>query len=177
MILLCIGYCQTVHPPPPSSIQLHPPRPSSFQPPPSSLQHPQSYQNQNIACNRETFQNIGRKIKSCPFSLKVGTHYILEELIRIQTQIFEILTPKSIFGDISAEKAFPVYSYCRPCCCSWTYSQFWFYILKLKYQYFYCVLVPVLSKFIFTSFCSILKILGFLGQLFIQHVLKKNQNI
>ena len=44
----------------PSSTQLHPP-------PPSSLQHPQQYLNQNIACNWAISPNLGRKIKSCTF--------------------------------------------------------------------------------------------------------------
>ena len=35
----------------PTSTQTHPPTPSSFQPPLSSLQHPQQYSNQNIARN------------------------------------------------------------------------------------------------------------------------------
>ena len=68
-------------PPPPSSIHLHPPPPSSFQPPPSSLQHPQKYLNQNIARNWGISPNLGQKIKSCPFWLKIGTHVILEVLI------------------------------------------------------------------------------------------------
>ena len=92
------GYYQIVHPPPPSSIhlhsapststqliltstQLHPPTPSSFQPPPSSLQHPQQYLDQNIARNWAISPNLGQKIKSCPFWLKIGTHGILEVLI------------------------------------------------------------------------------------------------
>ena len=70
-----------LHPPPPNFIQLHPPPPSSFQPPPSSLQHPQQYLNQNIARNWAIFPNLGQKIKSCPFWLKIGTHGILEVLI------------------------------------------------------------------------------------------------
>ena len=65
----------------PTSTQLHPPPPSSFQPPPSSLQHPQQYLNQNIARNWAISPNLGRKIKSCPFWLKIGTHGILEALI------------------------------------------------------------------------------------------------
>ena len=77
-----------MHPAPPSSTQLHPsppssfqPPPSSFQPPPSSLQHPQQYLNQNIARNWAISPNLGQKIKSCPFWLKIGTHGILEVLI------------------------------------------------------------------------------------------------
>ena len=70
-----------MHPPPPSFIHLHPAPPSSFQPPPSSLQHPQQYLNQNIARNWAISPNLGQKIKSCPFWLKIGTHGILEVLI------------------------------------------------------------------------------------------------
>ena len=65
----------------PSSTQLHPPSLSSFQPPPSSLQHPQQYLNQNIAHNWAISPNLGRKIKRCPFWLKIDTHVILEVLI------------------------------------------------------------------------------------------------
>ena len=65
----------------PSSTQLHPPPPNSFQPPLSSLQHLQQYLNQNIARNWTISPNLGKKIKSCPFWLKIGTHVILEVLI------------------------------------------------------------------------------------------------
>ena len=61
-----------MHPPPP---------PSSFQPPPSSLQHPQRYWNQNIARNGAVSPNLGRKIQSCSFWLKIVTHGLLEVLI------------------------------------------------------------------------------------------------
>ena len=61
--------------------QLHPAPPSSFQPPTSSLQHSQQYLNQNIARNWAISPNLGQKIKSCPFWLKIGTHGILEVLI------------------------------------------------------------------------------------------------
>ena len=57
-----------------TSTQLHPP-------PPSSLQHPQQYLNQNIAHNWAISPNLGWKIKSCPFWLKTGTHGTLEMLI------------------------------------------------------------------------------------------------
>ena len=63
------------------STQLHPRPPRSFQPPPSSLQHPQQYSNQNIARNWAIFSNLGRKMQSCPLWLEVGTHGILEVLI------------------------------------------------------------------------------------------------
>ena len=101
-----------MHPPAPSSIHLHPAHfnlhlaPSvsstSFQSPPSSLQHTQSYWNQNIALNWETFPNLGRKIQSWPFGLKISPHGNLK--VQIPIYIFEIPTPKSIFGQIWAEK-------------------------------------------------------------------------
>ena len=65
----------------PTSTHLHPPPPSSFQPPPSSLQHPQQYLSQNIAHNWTISPNLGQKIKSCPFWLKIGTRGILEVVI------------------------------------------------------------------------------------------------
>ena len=58
----------------PTSTQLHPP-------PPSSLQHPQQYLNQNIARNWAISPNLDQKIKSFPFWLKIGTHGILQMLI------------------------------------------------------------------------------------------------
>ena len=61
--------------------QLLPPPPSSFQTPPSPLQHPEQYLNQNIARNWAISPNLDRKIKSCLFWLKTGTHDILEMLI------------------------------------------------------------------------------------------------
>ena len=90
--------CTHLHPAPSSSIQLHPapstfiqliststqfqpPPPTSFQSPPSSLQHPQQWLNQNIARNWAISQNLGRKIKSDPFWLKISIHGILEVLI------------------------------------------------------------------------------------------------
>ena len=84
--------CTHLHPAPSTptqlisiSTQFHPPSPSSFQPPPSSLQHPQQYLNQNNEknqkCNWAISPNLGQKIKSCPFWLKIGTHGILQVLI------------------------------------------------------------------------------------------------
>ena len=69
------------HPPPPSSIHFHPPPPNSFQPPGSSLQHPQHCKNQNIARNWAISPNLGQKIQSYMFWLKIGTHGTLEVLI------------------------------------------------------------------------------------------------
>ena len=60
---------------------LHPPPLSSFQPPPSSLHHSQQYSNQNNARNWAISPNLGWKIQSCPFWLKIGSHGILEGLI------------------------------------------------------------------------------------------------
>ena len=71
-----------MHPALPSSILLYPHLSSSFQPPLSSLQHPQQYSNQNIARNWAISPNLGRKIQSCLLQLKTGTHGILEVLIR-----------------------------------------------------------------------------------------------
>ena len=48
----------------PTSTHLHPPLPSSFQPPSSSLQHPQQYPNQNIVLNGAISPNLGRKIQN-----------------------------------------------------------------------------------------------------------------
>ena len=58
----------------PTSTQLHPP-------PPGSLQHLQQYLYQNIARNWVISPNLGQKIKSYPFWLKIGTCGILEVLI------------------------------------------------------------------------------------------------
>ena len=44
-----------------------------YPPPPSSLQHPQRYKNQNIAHNWAISSNLGRTIESCPFCLKLST--------------------------------------------------------------------------------------------------------
>ena len=79
-----------------TSIQLYPPPPSLFQPPPSSIQlHPAHFGLHPALCNtlsniwtkilhvigENLDRNLGRKIKSCPFWLKIGTHGILEVLI------------------------------------------------------------------------------------------------
>ena len=90
-----------MHPPPPSSFQ---PTPSSFQSSPCSLQHTQQYLNQNIAHNWAISPNLGRKIKSCPFWLKIGTLGILEVLIPNPELDFDTPTPKPIFAQIWAQK-------------------------------------------------------------------------
>ena len=79
-----------------TSTQLHP-LPSSFQPPPSSLQHTQQYLNQNIARNWAISPNLGWKIKSCPFWLKMGAHGILEVLIPNPDLDFRNSDPKIHF--------------------------------------------------------------------------------
>ena len=66
--------CTHLHPAPSTST-------SSFQPPPSSLQHPRQYLNQNVTRNWAVSTNLGRRIKSCPFWLKIGPQGILEVLI------------------------------------------------------------------------------------------------
>ena len=73
--------CTHLHPASSTSTQLHPAPPSSFQSPLNSLQHPQEYLNQNIASKWAISPNLGQKIKSCPFRLKIGTQGILEVLI------------------------------------------------------------------------------------------------
>ena len=64
----------------PTSTQLHLPPPSSFQPPTSSFKPPSSSL-YPIARYWAISPNFGRKIKSCPFWMKIGTHGILEVLI------------------------------------------------------------------------------------------------
>ena len=73
--------------------------------PPSSLQHPQRYLNQNIAAHNWAISpNLGRKT-NCPFWLKIGTHDIVEVLIP-NPELLEFWNPapKSIFGKIWAQK-------------------------------------------------------------------------
>ena len=96
--------CTHLHPALFTSTQLHPPPPSSFQPPPSlfqlplsSLQHPQQYLNQNIARNWAISPNLGWKIQSCPFWLKIGSHGILEVLIPNPDLDFWNFDPKIYF--------------------------------------------------------------------------------
>ena len=47
-----------LHTAPLSSIQLHPAPPGLFQVPPSFLQHPQYYKNENPACNWKIHPNL-----------------------------------------------------------------------------------------------------------------------
>ena len=64
----------------PTSTKLHPPPPNSFQPLPSSLQHPKKYSNQSIR-NWAISPNLDRKIQRSSFWLRNGSHSILEVLI------------------------------------------------------------------------------------------------
>ena len=48
--------------------------------------------------------NLGRKIQSCPFFLKIGMHGILTMLIFIPILVFWISDPKSIFGQMWTKK-------------------------------------------------------------------------
>ena len=73
-----------------TSIKVHPP-------PPSSLQHPQQYSNQNIARNWAISPNLGRKYQSCQFWLKIGWHGILEVLTQNQDLDFWNFDPKIHF--------------------------------------------------------------------------------
>ena len=72
--------CNHLHPAPSTSTQLHLLPLSSFQPPPSSLQHPQQYLNENIARNWAISPNLGHKIKSCPFWQKKWHSWYIESV-------------------------------------------------------------------------------------------------
>ena len=48
--------------------------------------------------------NLGRKIESCSFWLKIGTHDISRMLILLPTIVFWIANPRSTFGKIWAER-------------------------------------------------------------------------
>ena len=69
--------CTHFHPLAPTSALLHPPSTNSSQPPPSSL----TLLEPNIARNWANSLNLGRKNKSCPSWLKIGSYGILEMLI------------------------------------------------------------------------------------------------
>ena len=73
-----------MHPAPPSSIHHQPAPSTSTQPISASSQlsaAPLQYSYQNIAHNWAISPNFGRKIQSCPFWPKIGSHGILEVLI------------------------------------------------------------------------------------------------
>ena len=113
-----------MHPPPPSSIHLYPAPPSSnhlhsthfsLHPAPSTSTQLISASTQLSATPSTIFEpkysrnwaispNLGQKIKSCPFWLKIGTHGILEVLIPNPDFDFWNSYPKSIFGQIWAQK-------------------------------------------------------------------------
>ena len=86
-----------LHPLPSSSTQLI----SGSQ---RSLQHAQRYKNQNIACNCAMSSNIGWKIQICPFGLKISIFGMFEVVIPNPDLDFGNSDPKSIFGQIWAEK-------------------------------------------------------------------------
>ena len=93
-----------MHPFPPSSIHLHPAHFNLHPAPPSSLQHPQQYLNQNIAHNLAISPNLGKKLKVVHIDWKLAHMVYWRCWFWIQTSIFEIVTPKSIFGQIWAPK-------------------------------------------------------------------------
>ena len=104
--------CTHLHPAPSistqlisTSTQLHPPPFNSFQPPRSSLQHPQRYKNQNIARNWGISPNLGRKFRSCWFCLKIASHGILEVLIPNPDLEFRYSDPKILFWANLGEKS------------------------------------------------------------------------
>ena len=51
-----------------------------------------------------SWTNLCQKISSCPFWLKIGTMICWRCWFQIQTYVFEIPIPKSIFGQIWAQK-------------------------------------------------------------------------
>ena len=73
--------CTHLYPAPSTSTHLISTSTQLYPPPTSSLQHPQQYLNQNIARNWAISPNLGQKVKSCPFWLKIGTHGTLQLLI------------------------------------------------------------------------------------------------
>ena len=74
MLLGITKPCTQLHPDSCTSTQLH-------RRPPSSLQHPQQYLNQNIAHNWAIFPNLGPKIKSSQFFLKIDASSMSRILI------------------------------------------------------------------------------------------------
>ena len=87
-----------------TSTQLHLPPLSSFQPQPSSLQHPQQYSNQNITRNWAISPNLCRKNQNCPFWLKIGSQGMLEVLIPNPALGFWNSDPKIDFLQTLAQK-------------------------------------------------------------------------
>ena len=93
-----------MHPAPSTSTQLISTFTQLHPPPPSSLQHPQQYLNQNIVRNWAISPNLGQKIKSCSFWLKIGTLGILEVLIPNLRLDFWNFDPKIYFWANLAQK-------------------------------------------------------------------------
>ena len=93
--------CTHLHPAPSTSTQLISTSTQLHSPPPSSLQHPQQYLNQNIVIS----PNLGQKIKSCPFFLKIGTHGILTMLILIPALVFWISTLNPFLGKFGLKRS------------------------------------------------------------------------
>ena len=85
--------CTQLHPAPSSSAQLHPAPSTSTQ-----------YLKQNIARNWVISPNLGQKIKSCPYWLKIRTHGILEVLIPKPDLDFWYSDPKIYFWANLAQK-------------------------------------------------------------------------
>ena len=88
--------CTHLHPALSTSTQLYPPPQSSF---------PQRYYSQNITDNWAISPNLGRKIHSCPFWLKISTHAILEVLIPNPDLDFWNSGPKIPFGANLGQKS------------------------------------------------------------------------
>ena len=63
---------------------------STFQPPPSSLQYPQRYYNQNIARNWANSINLGEKSQNCSFCLKIDKRGISKMLFLFSKLVFWI---------------------------------------------------------------------------------------
>ena len=88
-----------LHPPPPSFIYLYsaPYPPTKLMPAftqPSATILYQCYRNQNITRNWEISPNLGQKIQSCPFYLKIGSDGILEVVIPNSELDFWNVDPK-----------------------------------------------------------------------------------
>ena len=88
----------------PSSIHLHPAPPSSFQPPPSSMQHPQQYLHQNIAHNWTISPNLDRKIKLSILTENWHSLYFGGADSESRHRFLKFRPWKSIFGQIWTQK-------------------------------------------------------------------------
>ena len=88
-----------LHLPPPSFIYLYSAPSASTKLMPAFTQLSatmlyQCYRNQNITRNWEISPNLGQKIQSCPFYLKIGSHGILEVVIPNSELDFWNVDPK-----------------------------------------------------------------------------------